>query len=156
MTALFSPEWLERDTDRAPVRKAPPAWRPVRRRWRQTTLAFVQTPKVAQVPRAAMATRASRKAVRANPMMQARAEGRKLGLYARDNWAEVVIVVPPTRDAGERDARQVRNVPDVLGRVRFVSTGYDIKANPRGLDNMAELDAWKAHLDGLGRKWRMA
>ena len=156
MTALFSAEWMEREAKRrpAPVKPAP-KWRVQRRKWRQTTMAFIAPSLSPRVPRAALATKASRKAVKANPLILAKAEGKRLGLYAKDNWAEVVIVVPPTRDAGERDARQVPNVPDALGKVRFVTTGYDVKSRPKGWDNVANLDSWKAHLDGLGRKWRM-
>lgn len=136
MTALFSPEWLEQISLCPSVRQS---YRVLRRRRQQLSL-FVSL----VVPEVSPATRRRLEAA-AN-----RTRARHLVLAAADNHAVVVIVVPPTRDAGERDARQIRNEPDCLGRVAFTSTGFGKRR-----DTFENLSTWLGHLEAMGRKWRM-
>lgn len=176
---LFGGPWLEpvAIAEVAVVPEAAPGRKRRRVGWRQTALSLVlvapdavppaaqptatpsvEPPKATRAPRAATATKASRRAVKANPLMPlmlAKAEGRRLGLYARDEWAEVVIVVPAMRDAMEREVRQIPNEPDRLGRVAFTAKGYYIKSHPNGWDNFADVRAFIDRIEGLGRKWRM-
>lgn len=146
---LFSPEWLEpvAIAEVAVVTPEPTprgTWRRVG--WKQATLTLAAP---VAVPPAAQPTKVSRRAVRASPAMLARAEKRRREAGDKDKWAVVVIVVPPTRDAMEREARQIPNVPDYLGRVAFTAKGYG-----KDRDNFADVQAFIEHIEGMGRKWR--